>query len=355
MLLETDTPREPETVAERLCPVADRLQALKQNLGLIPQRVFVRLYRFSGGRRNYGNMVLVQEKELLPTPEVWGEEGTSRSPKLPKGRFSRSSGGQEQQEAIELRRISSQYTERDLDLLFSELASDCEVYIEIERDNRVGRKAKIRRYRPTARPEFRSEMLGWVAPIELIELYDRSNVKTIAGDCVISLKGEASFNVSMAISGSSTWRFFAEGELEHTRGSVVVQQVPGLTIPLSVLPIGNLGILGPTGITQADASSIATCRGMIAVSSASGANAIFSGIVEVNMVPGETPYVGQSVFVARSDAMLNNGALGLASTVVVATGVVRMLGSVTYIPADYATTNRLKICLTQHQPILRAS
>lgn len=159
--LSTTTPRAPATVIERLGPVADRLRAVRDRLGLEPWRTFVVAYRWTGGARGRGEPQLVKEIELTPRPRLIDAAGLKVAP---------TSAGLVLEGVARLVDVSPRYVEDDLDLLFVDRPEDEEVFVEMRLDARDGASTQRYAFRPAARPAREAGKLGW--SIELRAVHD---------------------------------------------------------------------------------------------------------------------------------------------------------------------------------------
>lgn len=159
--LSDTQPRPPTTLIERLSPVADRLRAVRDRLGLTPWRTFVVGYRWTGGARGRGEPALFKEVELLPRPVLVSSTGLRITP---------TSGGNTAQGTVRLVEISPRYTEDDLDLLFQPLAPEVEVFIEMALDGRDGATPERYAFRPASKPQRDAGKLQW--SIELRAVVD---------------------------------------------------------------------------------------------------------------------------------------------------------------------------------------
>jgi len=68
------------TLAHRFTRVADRLRQLGTKFGIRPYRVFLVWTRWDGGERGQGREQVVQELEILPTPNVRSLDSLALSP-----------------------------------------------------------------------------------------------------------------------------------------------------------------------------------------------------------------------------------------------------------------------------------
>lgn len=157
MSLAADHPRPCLSLVERLSGRADRLRGLEVRLGARPWRVFVRLFRWTGGERFHGQRELAQELELTPPPIVRGESSL---------RYQVTAGGTRSEGVLRLEEVSPRYTERDLDILRAPLGDTEEIRIDIVHDARDGAEPEVRSYRPAGRPERDVTGLQWTIALE---------------------------------------------------------------------------------------------------------------------------------------------------------------------------------------------
>ncbi len=144
--------RPPANVVERLGPVADRLRAVRDRVGLTPWRTFVVAYKWSGGARGRGEPLLEKETELLPRPALVTAAGLRVAP---------SSGGIVASGTVRLVEISPRYTEDNLDLLFQDVPEDVEIFVEMHLDARDGRTPERCAFRPASKPNRDAGKLQW--------------------------------------------------------------------------------------------------------------------------------------------------------------------------------------------------
>lgn len=153
----TDYPRYPETIVERANDVVDRARQIMADAGALPHRVFVVLYKWSGGEVKKGEPRLESFLELTPPPEVLGEDGLKR-------RFT--GGGNTLEGSIRLEGISPRYTETDLDVLTRALGRDEEIFIEVVHDGRDGSNPDRRAFKPIKKPMRRPLDFDWVLELQ---------------------------------------------------------------------------------------------------------------------------------------------------------------------------------------------
>jgi hypothetical protein len=153
-------PRAPATIIERLAPVADRLRALRDRVGLSPWRTWVIAYRWTGGGRGRGEPILFKEVELNPRPVLRSAAGLRVSP---------TSGGVVAEGVVHLAEISARYTEDDLDLLFQPTPDDVEVFVEMALDGRDGPRPERYAFRPAGKPQRDAAGLQWTLDLRAVE------------------------------------------------------------------------------------------------------------------------------------------------------------------------------------------
>lgn len=96
---------EPQTLAGRLVPVADKLRNLYAMFGLAIYRVFMVHVAWSGKKKGVGTPTIISRREILPIPRVRDLAAVRRIP--------RATGLTEEGDII-IDRISGKYTEDDL-------------------------------------------------------------------------------------------------------------------------------------------------------------------------------------------------------------------------------------------------
>lgn len=160
MTLSNDRPRAPATLIERKAAIVDRVRQKYADKGAIPHRVYVRLFKWSGGKRHIGDQEQIEEVELTPPPEL--QAASSQ-------RYQVLSGGTRAEGTVRLVGISPRYTEADLDLLIGQRDAADSVEIHMVPDGREGDDPLIKRYRPIGKPERDVVGFQWTLALELID------------------------------------------------------------------------------------------------------------------------------------------------------------------------------------------
>lgn len=163
MPLDIEAPRPPQTVVERLSPVATKLLSLRARLGAVPYRVFVRTYAWSGGERHRGTRELRDEVEVIPPPDLKGGTSTTVG----------TQGVAEHAQGLRFERIAPTLAEGLMDLLRAPATASEEILIELEHDGRTGARGKDI-YRPAGSLTLDPLRFFYTLPLELLD--DRAEV-----------------------------------------------------------------------------------------------------------------------------------------------------------------------------------
>ena len=141
------------SLVESLGDVTDDIRQLYTDFGLRPYTVHVVRQRWTGGQIGRGEVQVVFDQPLLPSPEVVGIASIERT-STNAGRINRGD--------VTLYKVSPRYTEDQITRYFStELRDDEEGFIEIRIDNRDGQTER-KRYVVVGTPERRPGRFEWV-------------------------------------------------------------------------------------------------------------------------------------------------------------------------------------------------
>jgi len=137
---------------EQVAADVDSIRALNTDLGRRPYTVVTVKLRWTGGVVGRGELVVVDEIPLTPTPRVGGIAAVEIA--------SREAGGIERG-LIRLTEISPRYTEDDIRTYFhTDLREDEEGFIEVRIDGRDGNTSR-KRYTVVGVPERRPDRHDW--------------------------------------------------------------------------------------------------------------------------------------------------------------------------------------------------
>jgi hypothetical protein len=152
----------PCTLAEQLGETVDELRQLQTDFGLRPYRVFSVVYRWTGGAVGRGEIEVVGETELLPTPKIG--EGVQGNNSLVRGEL-RAAGAVERGD-VTLKEISPRYTEDQVRTLFHQipLPQGHQGFVEVTMDARDGLSPR-RRFIVVGAPLRRADAFEWRASL----------------------------------------------------------------------------------------------------------------------------------------------------------------------------------------------
>lgn len=138
-------------LAESLGATVDHLRQLYTDMGLRPYRLWSVVVAWSGGEPGRGELTVVRETELLPTPRI----------EMPSYRQEGTAAGAKDDGSITITQLSPRYTEDDITAIFpTELPPGHQSFLEMRIDQRDG-CTKRRRLAVVGVPWRRSEHFDW--------------------------------------------------------------------------------------------------------------------------------------------------------------------------------------------------
>ena len=149
-------PQPQQSLVEEMGELVDEIRQLNTDFGMNPYRVFSIVERYTGGEIGRGDIQVISEVEILPTPKV------DMSPISSDAR----SAGTVERGTVDMWEISPRYTEEDIKTIFNvqPLPAGDIGYLEVRMDARQGSATRLR-FTIQRKPWLDAENFQWRAQL----------------------------------------------------------------------------------------------------------------------------------------------------------------------------------------------